>query len=260
VIERSAGDRDIGLLGEQKLPAVARLLRGAADTRDTALQLVPRSIAQLIESFAPIAKVGSSPVIIVAPAASPYRTLNDLIAAVHKSPGKLNYAAGGGGATTTSLAAEFLKNDAKLDMLQIPYKGSGPALTALLGNEVDVGFDIPSSALPHIKSGKLRALAVTSKTRSSILPEVPTVAETAVPNFEVTGWFGMLAPAATPAPIVARLNKEVNAALNQPNVKERLASLGVEPGGGSPAEFAKLIEADTKRYTDAIKRLGIKAE
>ena len=222
--------------------------------------LYPKLSYDTLTSFAPIAKVGASPVIIVAPAASPYRTLKDLIEAAHKSPGKLNYAAGGGGATTTSLAAEFLKSEAKLDMQQIPYKGSGPALTALLGNEIDFGFDIPSSALPHIKSGKLRALAVTSKTRSSVFPDVPTVAETAVPNFEVTGWFGMLAPAATPAPIIARLNKEVNAALNQPDVKERLVSLGVEAGGGSPADFGKLIEADSKRYTDAIKRLGIKAD
>jgi tripartite-type tricarboxylate transporter receptor subunit TctC len=222
--------------------------------------LYPKASYDTMKSFAPIAKVGTSPVVIVVPAASPYQSLKDLIAGIRKSPGKLNYAAGGGGATTTSLAAEFLKSDAKLDMLQIPYKGSGPALTALLGGEVDLGFDIPSSALPHIKSGKLRALAVTSKSRSSILPDVPTVAETAVPNFEVTGWFGMLAPAATPAPIVARLNKEVNAALSQPDVKERLASLGVEPGGGSPEDFAKLIEADSTRYSDAIKRLAIKAD
>lgn len=222
--------------------------------------LYPKLAYDTVKSFAPIAKVGASPVVIVAPASGPYRSLSDVINAARKAPGKLNYAAGGGGATTTSLAAEFLKSDAKLDMMQIPYKGSGPALTALLGGEVDFGFDIPSSALPHIKSGKLRALAVTSKARSSVFPDVPTVAELAAPGFEVTGWFGMLAPAATPPAIVAQLNKEVNNALNQPDVKERLASLGVEPGGGSPTDFAKLIEADTKRYGDAIRRMGIKAD
>jgi len=211
-------------------------------------------------AFAPVAKVGATPVVLVAPASGPYRSLGDVIQAARKAPGKLNFAAGGGGATTTNLAAEFLQNEAKFDMQAIPYKGSGPALTALLAGEVDVGFDIPSSALPHIRSGKLRALAVSSKLRSSALPEVPTVAELAVPGFEVTGWFGVLAPAATPPAVLARLNKDINDALHLPDVKERLASLGVEAGGGSPADFARLIDADTKRYGDAIRRLGIKVD
>lgn len=213
-----------------------------------------------VKSFAPVAKVGASPVVLVAPADSPLRRFDDVLAAARKSPGKLNYAAGGGGATTTSLAAEFLKSEAKIDMLMIPYKGSGPALTALLSNEVDLGFDIPSSALPHIRSGKLRALAVTTRNRSSVLPEVPTVAELALPGFEVTGWFGILAPAGTPPTVVARLNKEVNAVLAQPDVKERLESLGVEPATGSPSDFGKLIASETVRYGDAIRRLGLKAD
>jgi tripartite-type tricarboxylate transporter receptor subunit TctC len=213
-----------------------------------------------IKSFVPIIKVGASPVVIVAPATQPYRNLNDLIEAARKNPGKLNYAAGGGGATVTALAAEYLKVDAKIDMLNVPYKGSGPALTALLAGEVDVGFDIPSSALPHIKSGKLRALAVTSKARSSMLPDVPTVAEQGDANFEVLGWYGLLAPAATPPSVVARLNREVDAILRQPEVKERLAALAVEPGGGTPAEFSALIETDTRRAGEAIRRLGIKLD
>jgi tripartite-type tricarboxylate transporter receptor subunit TctC len=213
-----------------------------------------------LKSFAPVVKVGATPVVIVAPASGPFRSLGDVIAAARKAPGKLNYAAGGGGATTTALAAEFLKNDAKLDMLQIPYKGSGPALTALLSGEVDLGFDIPSSALAHITAGKLRALAVTTHARSPVLPGVPTVEELGVTGFDVTGWFGVLAPAATPPAVLARLNKEVNEALNLPDVKARLAALGVEPGGGSAADFAKLIAADTLRYGEAIRRLGIKVD
>ncbi|VTU31409.1 tripartite tricarboxylate transporter substrate binding protein [Variovorax sp. PBL-E5] len=222
--------------------------------------LYPKLRYDTVKSFAPVAKVGASPVVVVVPAASPFRSLGDVIDAARKTPGKLNYAAGGGGATTTSLAAEFLKSDAKIDMQMVPYKGSGPALTALLGGEVDLGFDIPSSALPQIESGKLRALAVTTKKRSPVLPAVPTVAELAVPDFEVTGWFGILAPAGTPAPVVARLNKDVNAVLAQPEVRERLARLGVEPGGGIPADFGRLIESETKRYGDAIRRLGLKPE
>ena len=222
--------------------------------------LYPKLAYDTIKGFAPITRVGSSPVVVVVPAASAYGSFTQLLDAVRRSPGKLNYAAGGGGATTTSLAAEFLKHETKLEMQQIPYKGSGPALTALLGGEVDLGFDIPSSALPHIRSGKLKALAVTSKVRASVLPEVPTVAEAVLPGFEVTGWFGMLAPAATPPAVLVRLNKDVNDALAMPDVKERLASLGVEPGGGSAADFGKLLETETKRYGDAIRRLGIKAD
>ncbi len=213
-----------------------------------------------IRGFAPVAKVGATPVVIVAPAAAPFRSFGDLISAARQSPGKLNYAAGGGGATTTALAAEFLKHDAKIEMQQINYKGSGPALTALLAGEVDLGFDIPSSALPHVKAGKLRALAVTGPRRSAVLPEVPTVAELGFTGFEVTGWFGVLAPAATPPTVLARLNQEVNAALALPDVKERLASLIVEPGGGTPADFQRLIEADARRYGEAIRRMGIKVE
>ncbi|SEK15886.1 MULTISPECIES: tripartite tricarboxylate transporter substrate binding protein [unclassified Variovorax] len=222
--------------------------------------LYPKLNYDTVKSFAPVAKVGASPVVMVAPAGSPLHSLADVLATARKAPGKLNYAAGGGGATTTSLAAEFLKSEAKVDMLMIPYKGSGPALTALMGHEVDLGFDIPSSALPLIRSGKLRALAVTTKARSAALPDVPTVAETAVPNFEVTGWFGILAPAGTPPEVVARLNKDVNAALAMPDVKERLQALGVEPAHGSPAEFGQLIASETKRYGDAIRRLGLKAD
>ena len=212
------------------------------------------------KSFTPVIKLAASPVVIVAPAAAPFKTLKDAIDAAKKSPGKLNYSAGGGGATVTALAAEFLKHDAGIDMVQINYKGSGPALTALLSGEVDLGFDIPSSALPHIQAGKLRPLAVTSRQRSPALSDVPTVAEQGVPNFEVTGWFGVLAPAGTPAPVVARLNKEAAAALAAPEVKERLAGLGLEPGGGSPADFNKLIEADTARASAAIRRLGLRAD
>ena len=222
--------------------------------------LYPKLSYDPMKSFAPVAKVGSSPVVVVAPEKSPYRSLGDVVEAARKAPGKLNYAAGGGGATVTALAAEYLQAQAKIDMANIPYKGSGPALNALLAGEVDLGFDIPSSALPHIKSGKLRALAVTSKSRSSVLPEVPTVAEQGVAGFEVVGWFGVLAPAATPQPVIARLNKEIDLLLQQPDVKERLATLGVDAGGGSPADFARLIETDTKRAGDAIRRLGIKAD
>ncbi len=222
--------------------------------------LYPKLKYDTVQSFAPVAKVGASPVVVVVPAGAPFKDFGALLAAARNAPGSLNYAAGGGGATTTALAAEFLKSEARLDMQMIPYKGSGPALTALLAGEVDLGFDIPSSALPHLQGGKLRALAVTTAKRSAVLPGVPTVAELALPGFEVTGWFGVLAPAGTPPAIVERLNRDINAVLAQPDVKERLQAMGVEPAAGSPAEFGALIASETRRYGDAIRRLGLTAE
>ncbi len=213
-----------------------------------------------IKAFAPVVKLAASPVVVVVPASQPWKTLPELLDAARKAPGTLNYAAGGGGATTTALAAEFLKKDAQVDMVQVPYRGSGPALTALLAGEVQVGFEIPSSALPHIQSGKLRPLAVTSRTRSAALPDVPTVIDQGIRNFDVIGWFGVLAPAGTPQPVVARLNREINAILQQPDVRERLSGLGLEATGGTPEEFQKLIESDTQRYGEAIRRMGIKVE
>lgn len=213
-----------------------------------------------IKSFTPVIKLAATPVVVVVPAAQPWKSLTELLDAARKAPGTLNYAAGGGGATTTALAAEFLKKDTGTDMVQVPYRGSGPALTALLSGEVQVGFEIPSSALPHIQSGKLRALAVTTRTRSAALPDVPTVIEQGLRDFEVIGWFGVLAPAGTPAAVVDRLNRELNAALQQPELRERLSGLGLESGGGTPVEFQKLIASDTQRYGEAIRRMGIKVE
>lgn len=213
-----------------------------------------------LKSFSPVANLGASPIVVVVPGASPFKSLNDVLAAARKAPGKLNYAAGGGGATTPSMAAEFLKNETRTSMQLITYKGSAPALMALASGELDLAFDIPSSALPLVQSGKLRAIAVTTKNRASTLPDIPTVAETVAPGFEVTGWFGVMAPAGTPPDIVARLNKDIHAALAKPAVHERLLSLGLEHVRGTPGEFGQMIASEVKRYSDAIRTLGLKAE
>lgn len=212
-----------------------------------------------VKSFAPVGGVASSPVAIIVNASAPYRTMADLVAQARRAPGKLNFGTGGG-ATLTNLAAELLKTEAGLDAKAIFYKGSGPALTALLGGEIDAVLDTVSSSVALVRSGKLRALAVTSAHRSSVLPEVQTVAEQGIPNFDVTGWFGLVAPAGTPPYIVTRLNTDLNRALKSHPVQERLAGLGADPMEGSAAQFGNLLEKETVRWSALIRRLGLKAE
>ena len=210
-----------------------------------------------LKSFQPVIKLAASPVLVATTVNSPYNSLRDVIAAAKKSPGKINYAGGGGGATVTNLAAQFLKRDAGIDITEINYKGSGPAMMALLAGEIDVTFDIPSAILPQVKAGKLRTLATTTRTRSAFIPNVPTVAEEGVPNFEVLGWFGVMVPQGTPPAVVNRLNAEINKVLALPEVKTTLTDMGLDVGGGTPAEFADLVANDTKRAGDAIRRLGL---
>ncbi|MBP7568007.1 MAG: tripartite tricarboxylate transporter substrate binding protein [Burkholderiaceae bacterium] len=209
--------------------------------------------------FAPVAGVAASPVVIVVNANSPYRRIEELLAAVRAQPGKLNYATGGG-ATLTNLAAEVLKSDARLDAVSVPYKGSGPALAALLGGEIDFLFDTVSSAIGQIRSGRMRALAVTSSGRSSVLPDVPTLAQSGLPGFDVNGWFGVLAPAQTPPAVLAALNREVNKALARPEVLQRLSVLGADPLKGSEADFGRLIASETDRWEKVIKRLNLRSD
>ena len=214
---------------------------------------------ETVKSFAPVGGVASSPVVIVVNASSTHKTIGDLVGAARKTPDKLSYATGGG-ATLTNLAAEALKSEARFSALSVPYKGSGPALTALLGGEIDFVYDTVSSAIGLIRSGKLRALAVTSAKRSSVLPDVPTIAETTVPGFDVTGWFGVLAPAGTPPAAVDKFNRELSRVLKSPDVIERLKALGADPMEGSPAQFGKLLESETARWSALIKKLNLRAE
>ena len=219
--------------------------------------LYPKLSFDPAKSFTPVIGVSSFPVLIVANATAPYNSISDVIGAARQAPGKLDYTAGGAGATVTAMAAEFLKNEAKIDMQQINFAGSGPALIAVMGGQIQLAFDLSSSSLPHIKAGKLKPLAVTSLARSPFLPDVPTIAETVLPGFELLGWFGILAPAGTPLTIVARLNKELDDVLKQPDVRQQFATLGIEPYGGSIARFQQLVESDTQRVGAAIRRLGM---
>jgi tripartite-type tricarboxylate transporter receptor subunit TctC len=213
-----------------------------------------------LKDFAPIMSVASVSNVVVVNSQSKYRKLSDLVADARAQPGKLNYAAAGGGATLPNLAADVFRNETGTDFQSIPYKGSGPALIALLGGEVDFAFDTVPGIHSHVKAGKLRALAVTTIKRSAALPDVPTIAEEVAPGFDVLGWFGMVAPAGTPRPVIDQINKTLAQILQTQEMRDRLMELGFEPMVGTPDGFGALIQSETARWGKVIRRLGLKVE
>lgn len=216
------------------------------------------------KDFAPITLVAGVPNVMVMNARRAQElgiaTVPDFIRYAKANPGRLNMASSGNG-TSIHLAGELFKSRTGVFMTHIPYRGSGPALKDLLGGAVDVMFDNLPSAMPHIKSGGLKAFAVTSGVRSGALPDLPTVAEAGpLPGFEASSWFGLLAPAGTPADVVSRLQQETAKALAQPAVKERLLAQGAIPGGNTPAEFARLIDAEITKWAGVVKASGAKVD
>ncbi|MBL8386391.1 MAG: tripartite tricarboxylate transporter substrate binding protein [Burkholderiales bacterium] len=213
------------------------------------------------KDFAAVSGIAAMPVVVmVNPAAAQRTSLSALIAEARANPGKLNFGAPGSGGTLPSLAAEMLRTQAKIEFATIGYKGAAPALTALLAGEVDFSLSTVPGAIGQIKAGKLRAIAVTSLARAAVLPEVATVAEQGLPGFEVIGWFGLLAPAGTPAAVIERLNREANQALRAPDVQQRMRDLGAASLGGTPEAFARLIGDETARWGAVVRRLGLKAD
>jgi len=187
------------------------------------------------------------------------KTVSDLIAAARKEPGKLTYASAGNG-TSIHLAGELFTSLDKVEMLHIPYKGSGPAVSDLLGGQVNYMFDSITSARPHITSGKLRALAVTTAKRSTSLPNVPTISEAGLPGYEVSPWFAVFMPAGTPKPIIDKLHTALMDAMKQPDVRARFESIGAEPVGSTPEELNAHLARESERWTKLITERGIKIE
>ena len=217
--------------------------------------LLPKLPYDTVRDFAPITLAATLPLVVVVPAQSPVRTFQDLVAAARARPGKLTFASAGPG-NTSHLSVEYLKSQLGLDMIHVPYKGSGPAIIGLLGGEVDFMFDSLSSSLPQIRGGKLRAIAMASARRSRILPEVPTVAEQGVPGFDVSVWYSVLAAAATPAPIVQRLHAEFLRAMRAPEVKEKIEGFGYDIVGMTPAETDAFIRSEIVRWGKVVKDSG----
>jgi len=213
-----------------------------------------------IKDFAPVSLLAVVPNILVAGSKqSDVKSVKDLIAKAKQKPDALTYASAGNG-TSIHLAGASFTSLTGVKMLHVPYRGSGPAITDLLGGQVDFMFDSITSARPHIEAGKLRAIAITTKTRSPSLPDVPTVAESGVPGYEVSPWFATFMPAGTPAPIVARLGQTLNEAMSDPEVKKRLAAIGAEPIGSTPQALAAHLKTETDRWTQLIKESNIKVD
>ncbi|KQR61915.1 LacI family transcriptional regulator [Acidovorax sp. Leaf160] len=212
-----------------------------------------------VKDFAPISLLAVVPNVLVVNANSPDKTVADVIAHARRDPGKLTYASAGNG-TSIHLAGEVFASMAGLNLLHVPYKGSGPAVTDMLGGQVDLMFDSITSAAPHIQSGKLRALGVTSARRSATLPGVPTIAEAGVPGYEVSPWFAVFAPAGTPAPIVQKLNTALLDAMKQPDTQARFDAIGAQPIGSTPAELAAHVDKEMARWGKLIKERNIRMD
>lgn len=211
------------------------------------------------KDFAAISVVVDVPVILVVHPSLPVRTVPELIALAQAKPGQLNYGSGGNG-TGAHLAAELLKSAAAVNIVHIPYKGIGLALVDLLGGQLQVMFSAIPSVMPHVRQGRLRALGVAAAQRSPVLPDVPAIRETGTPGVEASVSFTLLAPAATPKKIIARLNSETVKALRAPEIKERLVSEGAAPIGNSPDEAARFLAAEIARWTSVIKALGLRPD
>jgi tripartite-type tricarboxylate transporter receptor subunit TctC len=212
-----------------------------------------------IRDFAPVALVAIQPNILVVHPSLPVSSVDELIRFAKANPGKLNYASSGSGAAA-HLAGELFKAMTGVELVHVPYKGAQPALTDVIAGQVQMMFATSASVIPYIKAGRLRALAVTTAQRSASVPELPTVAEAGVPGFEATTWHGVVVPAATPAAIVARLNEEINSALGEKDLKDRLTSLGAEISTGTPKQFTDYIAREIPKWAKVVKDSGARPD
>lgn len=213
----------------------------------------------VIKDLAPVASTAMTEVILLAHPSLPANDLREFIALAKSKPGQLNYASSGSG-TTNHLAPELINMLAGIKTQHIPYKGGGPALTDLIGGQVQMFMNNPQSLIPHVKSGKIKAIAITGETRSPALPQVPTFTEAGLPGINMNAWFGVLAPAGTPKEIINRLSSEIGKILALPDTKEKFASQGLEPFISSPDQFSALLKTDMARYARIIKAANIKFE
>jgi tripartite-type tricarboxylate transporter receptor subunit TctC len=277
IVERVLGQRLSERLGQQFVienrpgagsnlatEAVARaaadgytlLLIGGANTINATL--FDKLTFDFLRDIAPVASVFETPLVIEVNPSVPVHTIPEFIAYAKANPGKLNFATPGVG-TPPHVAGELFKMTAGVNFVHVPYRGTGPMLTDLIGGQVQVAFDPLPASVEHIRGGKLRALAVTTATRSEALPNIPSASEN-VPGYVASNWYGFAAPKSTPPEIIGKLNAEINAALADPTIKTRLMELGGTPLASSPADFAKFVADDTTKWAEVIQAANIKPE
>ncbi|MGJ7522185.1 Bug family tripartite tricarboxylate transporter substrate binding protein [Variovorax sp. LT1P1] len=238
------------------------MLGGTISSHAINVSLYPKIGYDPIKSFAPVTLIGTNPVVLVVNAASPYKTLKDVLEASKAKAGGLSSASAGTG-TSQHLSLELLAFKSGVKFTHVPYKGSGPAIQDVIGGQVDMMFDTTVVAAPHIQSGKLRAIAVTSAKRLASMPDVPTVAESGVKglgDFEVVSWQAIFVPAGTPAPIVERLHKEIRTILAQPDMQEKMKGFGMEPADLTTAQIAAFQKTEVDKWAQVIKAANIKVD
>jgi len=255
---RAGGGNNIGTEMAAKSPADGYTWQLVNPANAINATLYPKLNFNFLEDFAPVAGFIRVPNVMTVTKNFPAKTVQEFIDYGKKNPGKINMASSGAG-TSVHLSGELFKYMAGIDMKHVPYKGAGPAITDLIGGQVDVLFDNMPSIIAHIRGGSVRALGVTSTQRSPALPDVPAVAEV-VPGYEASAWFGVAVPKGTPRPIIDRINQEVNAALADPVMKAKLADLGGVPIPGSPEDFWKIHRMETEKWAKIVQFSGAKAE
>lgn len=243
----------------KSVPDGYTLLLGTVGTHAINASLYKKMPYDTVKDFAPISLVASVPNILAVHPSVPAKSVKELIALAKAKPGVLAFASSGNG-SSIHLSGELFKSMTDVDMVHVPYKGSGPALTDLVGGQVQLMFDNMPSSFPHVKAGRLRALAVTSPKRSPAAPDVPTIAEAGVPGYESVAWFGILAPAGTPPEIVKKLNTEIAKTLKSPEVMTRLASQGAEPVSNTPEQFAAYIKSEMTKWAKVVKTSGAQVD
>ena len=233
------------------------LVMGSSPTHAIAPALYPALPYDPVRDFAAVTLVGSVPNVLVLHPSVPAKTVKEFITVAKARPGKLNFASTGNG-TSQHLSAELFKFMAGLDMVHIPYKGTAPALTELVAGQVDLAFENMPALIPHIQAGRLRALAVTTTKRSAVMPELPTIAEAALPGYDASVWFGVFAPAGTPRPVIDRLHGEILKALQTQDLKSRMIAMGTDVSGMGPDDFSAYVRKEIPKWANLVKAAGVK--
>lgn len=257
VVDNKAGaGGNIGGALAAKAPADGyTLFMGTVGTHAINAALYKKMPFDHVKDFAPLSRVANVPNLLVAHPSQPFKTVPEMIAYAKANPGKINFGSPGNGASP-HLSGELFKSMAKVELTHIPYKGSAPAVSDLLGNQIAIMFDNMPSVIPHVRSGKLRAIAISTAKRSPELPDVPTIAEAGVPGYEAVSWFGLFAPAATPKPVLDKLSTALSKVLANPEVQKKISVQGGETVNETPAQFAAFIRSETTKWGKVVKESG----